>query len=129
MSRNPFLPALVVFLFSSLFSFATTALEGNWERLDGSARLNLKLDSGGRLNGTLTNSQAKIKRVPSRSKPRPLQSVRRWMSSLRQNACTGTVYDCGTRQHRLGSARLQSRDRLLFQSRALAGPSEWKRIS
>ena len=71
MSRNPFVPALLAFLFSSLFSFANTALEGDWERLDGGVHLRLML----------------------------------------------------------GSARLQSRDRLLFRKKALRGSSEWKRIS
>ena len=45
MSRNPFVPALLAFLFSSLFSFANTALEGDWERLDGGVHLRLMLGS------------------------------------------------------------------------------------
>jgi hypothetical protein len=45
MSPSPFVPAFFAFLFSSLFSFANTALEGDWERLDGGAHLRLMLGS------------------------------------------------------------------------------------
>ena len=133
MSRSPFVPALFVFLFSSLFSFANTALVGDWERLDGGARLKLKLDSAGRIHGTLTNFKALSRRasLPSpRSPRRAFQTARQLLSSLSPSrGAAGPVYDFARKSQCLGSARLQSRDRLLFRNRALRRSSEWKRIS
>lgn len=133
MSRSPFVPALFAFLFSSLFSFANTALLGDWERLDGGARLRLKLDSSGRIHGTLTNFKALSRRAPlasPRSPRRAFLTACQLLSSLSPSrGAAGPVYECAKRSHRLGSALLQSRNRLLFRNRALRESSEWKRIS
>lgn len=136
MSRSPFLPALIAFLFSSLFSFATSAFEGEWERLDGGARLRLKLDRGGRINGTLTGAHAQPviklnKRRLSTSGRLPLPNLRRWLRRITPGSQRGAgiVYECATRRHRLGRAHLASSDRLILNHSRSSQKSEWRRIS
>ena len=134
MSRSPFFPALFALLFSSLFSFATTAAEGDWERLDGGARLRLKLDSDGRLHASLTEAQIGTQHTPiagQAPRRRTFRGLRLWFSLVlhRHQRAGGPVYTCATRRQRLGSASLHGSDRLHLKQARSRETSEWKRIS
>ena len=130
MIRSPFFPALFAFLFSSLFSFASTAVEGNWERIDGGARMKLKLSADGRLNAHLSERAAprSVSHRSAQNTPLPLRSFRRWLRAMRSGG-PQNVFRVDETNRPLGRVELSGSDRLcLFHAQSRAR-SEWRRIS
>lgn len=127
MSRSPFIPAIIAFLCSSLFSFAASVLEGQWERSDGRALLQVRVDDQGKLQGKVTTSTAistnKVSRIPLTLR----QRLRRVLGRFSQTPAQRTIRDAAQPSARIGSVTVLDRSRILL--RTTGGDSEWRRIS
>lgn len=125
MSRSPFIPAIIVFLFSSVFSFAASVLEGQWERLDGRALLQVRIDDQGHLKGRVTStgteSSTSLRPLPLRQRLRAL--LRRFSSS----PAKGTIVDRDQPSKSLGTVTLKNRSRIILRTPS-GKSSEWRRI-
>lgn len=127
MSRSPFIPAIIAFLCSSLFSFAASVLEGQWERSDGRALLQVRIDDQGNLQGKVTSSSVNSSNKASQTLLSFRQRLRRLLSRLSQSPAQRTILDAAKPSARIGLVTILDRSRIVL--RTTDGDSEWRRLS